>query len=100
MRESGSQMPALVYMIFSDSKIIATDASLTECLCRYFHYQLRRTHQRSRDGKNRKKPIETAWTEISASEQFLFVNRRFPQFKSREKITENATLSERGAERS
>ena len=59
-----------------------------------------KTHQQSRAEKNRKQPITTARTHYSLSEQFLFENRRFPQFKSQRKSPKNATLVKWSAERS
>ena len=42
----------------------------------------------------------TARTHYSLPKQFLFENRYFPKFKSREKSPKNATLAEWSAERS
>ena len=59
-----------------------------------------KAHQRSRAEKNRKQPITTARIYYSLSEQFLFENRCFLQFKSRGKSPKNATLAKWSAERS
>lgn len=59
-----------------------------------------KAHQWSRAEKNRKQPITTARTHHTLSEQFLFENRCFLQFKSRGKSPKNATLAEWSAERS